>query len=329
MYISFSAGFFLFALLSGTILSISSDSWFGAWCGLELNLMAFIPFVSMSSNQYSSEASLKYFLIQALGSAFIILGAIMYSYMIHFLSIMSIALLLKLGAAPFHFWFPQVMEGMDWSQCIILMTVQKMAPMYLLSYIVLSSNSIIMFYSAIISAVVGGVGGVNQTFLRKLLAFSSINHMSWMLFAMFMSETSWLLYFLFYSLISISVVFLFYSHQAYYLSQLMSVNQPILSMLGFLSLLSLGGLPPFTGFIPKWIIIQEMVFQKLFFILLLLLLMTLLTLYYYLRLTIVFMNILSFKTKSNLKDFILVNKIPLFMVINFLGLTFPSLFMLI
>lgn len=212
---------------------------------------------------------------------------------------------------------------------MILITIQKIAPIYLLSYIVLRGNSIIIFCSAIISAVVGGLGGINQTLLRKLLAFSSINHISWILFAIFIREISWLLYFLFYSLISISVVFLFYSQQAYYLSQLIRVNQPILSILGFLSLLSLGGLPPFTGFIPKWIIIQEIISQKFIFILLVLLLITLLTLYYYLRVTLVFINILSLKFRWNIKNFFLVNKIPFVIVINFLGLIFPSIFILI
>ncbi|KAG7168731.1 Cytochrome c oxidase subunit 1-like 14, partial [Homarus americanus] len=75
---------------------------------LELNLLSFIPLIITKNNQYSSESALKYFLIQALGSAIIIFSAsiILISPSVAPLCL-ALALLLKLGAAPFHFWFPQ------------------------------------------------------------------------------------------------------------------------------------------------------------------------------------------------------------------------------
>lgn len=65
--------------------------------------MSFIPLIYIKANRYSSEAALKYFLIQALGSAFIILGAVVGVVAVEFVSLIRLALLLKLGAAPFHF----------------------------------------------------------------------------------------------------------------------------------------------------------------------------------------------------------------------------------
>nr|QZI85885.1 NADH dehydrogenase subunit 2 [Laomedia astacina] len=319
---------FFLTLLSGTILSVSSDSWFGAWCGLELNLMSFIPFISSSMNQYSSEACLKYFLIQALGSSIIVLGFIFIMISSSFIALMTFALLLKLGAAPVHFWFPQVMEGLNWNQCLILMTLQKIAPMYLVSYTIYISNNLIVFWSSIISAMVGALGGVNQMFLRKLLAFSSINHMSWMLMSMLVSENSWSLYFIFYSFISASIVVLFNYQQFFHLNQLSNFTNYKLGLISFMSLLSLGGLPPFSGFIPKWIIIQELVFKSYFFSLLIFLLSSLVTLYYYLRVTIVYMTFLSPKLKFNLMNNVKSKKVSFFMSLNFIGLIFPSMFML-
>jgi NADH-ubiquinone oxidoreductase chain 2 len=72
--------------------------------GLELNLLSFIPLISSKNNQYSSEAALKYFLIQALGSSIIIISAsfIMSSSELA-TTLFTVALLLKAGAAPFHF----------------------------------------------------------------------------------------------------------------------------------------------------------------------------------------------------------------------------------
>lgn len=320
---------FFLTLAMGTVLRISSDSWFGAWCGLELNLMSFIPFIRTKRNQYSSEASLKYFLIQALGSAFIVLGSVLILISFNYLYMLCIALLLKLGAAPVHFWFPQVIEGLSWIQCIILITIQKIAPIYLLSYCVIRGNNILVFISGVISSVVGALGGVNQILLRKLLAFSSINHMSWIIFGIFMREVSWTLYFLFYGVMSLSVVLLFNYQQRFHLNQLTRFNKGIIRLIRLISLLSLGGLPPFTGFIPKWIIIQEIIYKGIFFPLRVLLLRSLVTLYYYLRIVIIYIILVVPKFKGSIKDLDNRERIPLLIFVNFGGLIFPSVFILV
>nr|YP_009127954.1 NADH dehydrogenase subunit 2 [Umalia orientalis]AJF14605.1 NADH dehydrogenase subunit 2 [Umalia orientalis] len=279
---------FLFILLSGTLLSISSSSWFGAWVGLELNLMSFIPLITLKTQPFFSEASLKYFLIQALGSSVIVLASCMVvSNLFISTPMLFMALLLKLGSAPFHFWFPQVTEGLLWPQALLLLTIQKIAPMFLISYL-LSSNPIIMILTisaAVLSSMVGALGGFNQMLLRKIMAFSSINHMSWMLIAMTISESLWLMYFSFYSLISSSVIFLFHSFQAFHISHtLQHLNSsPFIFMIMPMSLLSLGGLPPFTGFLPKWMMIQAMASCNMFLPLVFLLASALITLYFYIR----------------------------------------------
>jgi len=66
---------------------------------------------------------------------------------------------------------------MIWPQALILITVQKIAPMSLLSYYIVEQATLVTV-AAIISAVVGAIGGLNQTLLRKLLAYSSINHIA-------------------------------------------------------------------------------------------------------------------------------------------------------
>nr|QFK69670.1 NADH dehydrogenase subunit 2 [Parapenaeopsis tenella] len=321
---------FFFTLLLGTFLSISSSSWFGAWVGLELNLLSFIPIISLKNNQYSSEAALKYFLIQALGSSIIILSAsfvLIKSFSANL--ILSIALLLKAGAAPFHFWFPSVMEGLQWSQAAILMTIQKIAPLSLLSYLD-SSCYLILLGAIILSATIGAIGGINQTLLRKIMAYSSINHMAWMIVAMMISETSWLFYFLFYSFLASSIAILFNIQDAFHISHIFNHTSasPQIKILTFMSLLSLGGLPPFSGFIPKWFIIQELISTNLFFILLVLLSSALFTLYYYLRIAISALMLSSPKTKWTMKQLHLSFINPFFMFLNFTGLLAPSLFVM-
>nr|YP_009512620.1 NADH dehydrogenase subunit 2 [Gordonella aff. paravillosa ZS-2018]AXJ93180.1 NADH dehydrogenase subunit 2 [Gordonella aff. paravillosa ZS-2018] len=332
MSLSSSQLLFFSTLLLGTTLSISSSSWFGVWIGLELNLLSFIPIISVKNNQYSSEAALKYFLIQALGSSIIILSASFTLFSMNSSSILlTTALLLKAGAAPFHFWFPSVMEGLQWPQAILLMTIQKIAPMSLLSYLNFEIISPILFSTIILSALVGAIGGMNQTLLRKIMAYSSINHMAWMISAILISESSWLLYFLVYSFVSSSIALLFNLQEAFHISHILNHtnHSSPLKMLTFMSLLSLGGLPPFTGFIPKWFIIQEMISANLLFPLSVLLMSALLTLFYYLRIAMSAFLISSPKTKwaksTTLPSFFT----PMMIYLNSLGLLAPSFFMLL
>jgi NADH-ubiquinone oxidoreductase chain 2 len=95
-------------------------------------------------------------------------------------------LLLKVGAAPFHFWFPGVAEGLSWDNLVVLITWQKAAPFILINYTV--GTSFLITTSIILSSLVGAVGGFNQVSLRKIIAFSSINHIAWMLGAFLVSE---------------------------------------------------------------------------------------------------------------------------------------------
>nr|YP_009343006.1 NADH dehydrogenase subunit 2 [Austropotamobius torrentium]APS87220.1 NADH dehydrogenase subunit 2 [Austropotamobius torrentium] len=321
---------FFFTLSLGLMLSISSNSWFGAWAGLELNLMSFIPLISSSSNKYSSESALKYFLIQALASIVIIFSASFTLLTHNFIMLFSLSLLLKLGAAPFYFWFPQVVEGLNWLQVMILMTMQKIGPMVLLSYLMFDKYSfVLMFSSALLSALIGAAGGMNQTFLRKIMAFSSINHMSWMFFAMIMSEMCWLIYFLIYSLLSIMVIMNFYFQQAYHFSHLVNSGVPFIpKMISMMSLFSLGGLPPFLGFIPKWIVIQEMVIGQLFHSLVIILLSSLFTLYFYIRVSISFLTLIFPFSGWVIKEDKNMVSMPLMLTMNFFGLLIPSLYLI-
>nr|YP_009926744.1 NADH dehydrogenase subunit 2 [Taku spinosocarinatus]QNK05420.1 NADH dehydrogenase subunit 2 [Taku spinosocarinatus] len=279
---------FFSTLTFGMMMATSSSSWFTAWMGLELNLLSFIPLISSETNQFSSEASLKYFLTQALASAMILLassamiaGVMFYSYLL------SIALLIKMGAAPFHMWFPMVAEGLGWLQFIILSTIQKIAPMALLSYVIDLAYWLIVVIIPV-SALVGALGGINQLMLRKLMSYSSIGHTAWMLSALLISESLWLIYFIVYCITSVTIALFFFYKQAYHLNHLISTGfqNTTQNCIMFMSLLSLGGLPPFTGFIPKWITIQEISSSNYTFLTFFLILGTLINLYYYLRLTL-------------------------------------------
>nr|YP_002808470.1 NADH dehydrogenase subunit 2 [Scylla serrata]ACO07190.1 NADH dehydrogenase subunit 2 [Scylla serrata] len=329
---TFPISYFLFfcTLLTGTLLSICSSSWFGAWIGLELNLLSFIPLIAIKLCPYSTEAAIKYFLIQALASTILIMSSSIHMYSNDFSYILiALSLLLKLGAAPLHFWFPQVIEGLTWPQALILLTIQKLAPMFLISYLTFSSNLIFLItVSAIFSSIIGALGGLNILKLRKLMAFSSINHMSWMLIAMTINDMMWLTYFLFYSFISSSVIILLHLTQAYSISNLTNQNKnnTIINILLPLNILSLGGLPPFMGFSPKWIMIQLLTSKMMIFSLLIFLFSSLITLYFYLRLFIpmILLSFPSFSFSLKIKS-LSTSSLPLIILtfINMFGLCLP------
>nr|AFV08610.1 NADH dehydrogenase subunit 2 [Pollenia rudis] len=280
---------FFGTLMMGTMISISANSWLSAWMGLEINLLSFIPLMS-DNKLMSSEASLKYFLTQALASSVLLFAVIVFmlnstkmnsNYFMEMMIFSS--LLLKSGSAPFHFWFPNVMEGLSWLNSLILMTWQKIAPLMLISYIIFKPLIII---SILLSSLMGALGGLNQTSLRKLMAYSSINHLGWMLAAMYHSNELWLTYFMFYTFLTASMIFMLNMFKISHMNQLFSCffNSKIMKFLLFFNLLSLGGLPPFLGFFPKWIVIQSLTINNQLFLLVFMVSMTLITLYFYMRL---------------------------------------------
>nr|YP_010046582.1 NADH dehydrogenase subunit 2 [Culex cylindricus]QPJ78461.1 NADH dehydrogenase subunit 2 [Culex cylindricus] len=284
---------FLIMLIFGSLITISANSWLGAWMGLEINLLSFIPLMNESKkNLMTSESSLKYFLTQAFASSILLFAIIlmMMSFNLNWMNnnfyelLILSTLLLKNGAAPFHFWFPGVMEGLNWINGLILMTWQKIAPLMLISY---NINYNFFLITIILSMIIGALGGLNQTSLRKLMAFSSINHLGWMLMAMMNNELLWLTYFIFYFFLSMSIVLLFNNLKLFHFNQIFnfSMMNPIIKFFLFLNLLSLGGLPPFLGFLPKWLVIQNLVETNQLFLLFISVCLTLITLYYYLRMS--------------------------------------------
>nr|AQM57877.1 NADH dehydrogenase subunit 2 [Dendrolimus kikuchii] len=290
MFINSNKMFFLFILIFSTFISISSNSWFGCWVGLEINLLSFIPLISNSNNLLMSEASLKYFLTQSIASINFLFSILMKMILLknfdlnNFLSIMiNSSLLMKMGSAPFHFWFPNIVEGLSWFNNFILMSWQKITPMILLSYYFNNNFLTIMM---MINAMIGAIGGLNQTSLRKLMAYSSINNLGWMIFAIMTSENLWIFYFTIYSLLISIMMFMFYILNMFFINQLFINNMNSMIKINlFINFMSLGGLPPFIGFLPKWIIINFLINNKMFMLSFIFIMMSLIMLFFYIRIT--------------------------------------------
>nr|YP_009121459.1 NADH dehydrogenase subunit 2 [Parnassius cephalus]AJF41832.1 NADH dehydrogenase subunit 2 [Parnassius cephalus] len=319
--------FFYFILFFSTLISISANSWLGCWIGLEINLLSFIPLISNSKNLLSSEAALKYFLTQSIASINFLFSILLKMILLKnfeinnlFSILINSSMLMKLGSAPFHFWFPNIIEGLSWFNCFILMTWQKISPMILLSYYM--NNNFLMFIM-IFNVIVGTMGGINQTSLRKLMSFSSINNLGWMLAALMMTENLWIFYLMMYSFLISIMCFFFNMLNIYYINQLFIMNMKFsLKMSLLINFLSLGGLPPFLGFFPKWIIINFLIMNKLFIISFIFIMMSLIMLFFYIRImySSIMFNYLKMKWFKNFMKNYLLMMMNIFSMISLLGM---------
>nr|ASM82657.1 NADH dehydrogenase subunit 2 [Paratimomenus flavocapitatus] len=323
---------FLMFLVSGTFMVINASTWFNAWAGLELNMLSFIPLMIRDEEILSAEAGLKYFLIQTIASLILITVILKSSILFNLLKGWGSvetwgvggALGLKLGMAPLHFWLPSLAKDLSWSNLMILLVWQKIAPLKLMSGIDFKDW---ILGGLIISCIwVGGVGGFSQTSLAKLMSYSSITHMGWIGAAFKLDGEKWVLYFGVYSLLVLSMMWVFQREGCYILSHLwlncsMSL---IMKITLFVGLLSMGGLPPLLGFFPKWMVIEMLINVGDWKLGIYMALGSLITLFYYFRMGfVIFMHFNSnpnvniyFKEGGKLKN----NFGWIFLGLNLVGL---------
>nr|ANJ01483.1 NADH dehydrogenase subunit 2 [Calvia championorum] len=301
---------FILIMALGTLISVSAYSWINIWIGLEMNLMAFIPLINSDNLKQSSEVSMKYFLVQVMASMFI-LFAFMYSFIclgnlddLNPVSqfVFNSAIFMKMGAAPFHFWYPGVAEGLSWMNFLILMTWQKIAPMILIMY----NFEMNLFFCLIIliSMTLSGLKGWNQTSLKKILALSSINHIGWMMAMMFLNQSLWIMYFVVYIFISTNLILVLNKYKINTMSDLMMLYNANKSakFFFFMNLFSMGGIPPFLGFFPKWMVLKILIENEMYFLAFIMIFLTIFSLYIYTRLILQPMAMKTSEKKNPFKN---------------------------
>nr|WPW59762.1 ND2 [Riopa goaensis] len=288
----------LSSLATGTIITASSSHWLFAWMGLELNTLAIIPIIAKQHHPRATEAATKYFLTQAAASATLLFASTMnaWSYGTWDITqltneqaciLLTLALSMKLGLAPLHFWLPEVLQGTSLSTALLITTWQKLAPISLLYLTHNTINPLVLLTTGLLSTVVGGWGGLNQTQTRKIMAFSSIAHLGWMAAITTINPNIMLLNLTLYITMTTTtfLTLIFTMSKTIKDMTLSWVISPPLTALMLTLLMSLGGLPPLTGFVPKWLILQELTTNNLSLTATILALSALLSLFFYLRLS--------------------------------------------
>nr|WNH19086.1 NADH dehydrogenase subunit 2 [Gymnothorax flavimarginatus] len=290
--------FILIASLGlGTTITFASSHWLLAWMGLEINTLAIIPLMAQQHHPRAVEATTKYFLTQAAAAALMLFATTSNAWIIgewqiqqlsHPLTatVTMISLGMKIGLAPTHLWLPEVLQGLDLTTGLILSTWQKLAPMTLIYQLAPNVDTAILLLIGLASTLIGGWGGLNQTQLRKILAYSSIAHMGWMIIVLKYSPELMLLNLAIYIIMTSTAFMTLKVVSATNINALATVwtKAPTMITIAMLTMLSLGGLPPLTGFMPKWMILQELTKQDLPTTATIMALAALLSLFFYLRL---------------------------------------------
>nr|QCS36736.1 NADH dehydrogenase subunit 2 [Hemidactylus frenatus]QCS36737.1 NADH dehydrogenase subunit 2 [Hemidactylus frenatus]QCS36738.1 NADH dehydrogenase subunit 2 [Hemidactylus frenatus] len=303
------------SLTTSTMITFASSHWLLAWLSLELNTLSILPIMMKQPHPRMVEATTKYFIIQSTAAACILFASTINAWQTGLWSIMhtnsmlpttliTIAIMLKLGLAPTHLWYPEILQGTPLTTAMLISTWQKLAPLALLYMLHNTINMALLLTIAALSTIIGGWTGLNQTQTRKIMAFSSISHMGWLLIALNMNQNLATLTMLTY-LAATTAMFTTLSHtttKTIHDAGTTWMLSPALTLMMMITLMSLGGLPPLTGFMPKWLIIKDLASINLLPISALVLAASLPSLFFYTR--IAYMTMLTTPpttTSMNLK----------------------------
>nr|ARQ82438.1 NADH dehydrogenase subunit 2 [Haemaphysalis longicornis]UNO53949.1 NADH dehydrogenase subunit 2 [Haemaphysalis longicornis]UNO54014.1 NADH dehydrogenase subunit 2 [Haemaphysalis longicornis]UXX50276.1 NADH dehydrogenase subunit 2 [Haemaphysalis longicornis] len=235
------------------IISISSKSWFIFWLMMEMNMMMFIPILKENKME-NCNSMITYFIIQSFSSIMFFMASsmtIMNFSMINE-TLINIALMIKLAMIPFHSWLMLISETLEYNSFMIILTIQKLIPLFILSQM----KSKITFFISILSVIMSVVMIFNLKLFKKILIFSSISHLSWMIIMMYSSSNFWMSYMTIYFIMIFSIIKILKKNNINSLDNMMNMkllNNDKISMI--MLLMSLGGMPPFMGFVIKFVAI--------------------------------------------------------------------------
>lgn len=294
----------------GALIVICSDHLFLVYLGLELQ--SFSSFVLISSNRSSiksSEAGIKYFILGAFSSGLYLLGS--YFLFINSLSLkiediilfcdsiflffgfimIFVSLIFKIGLAPLHFWIPDVYEGSNWNVISLIGTLPKIS----LLYIIISITSLqidLLFFCGLLSILFGTIGAFNQSKLKRLLGYSGISHMGFIVLGICIMNIIgleiciiYLIIYAFSSLLLFVLALNDVNSGKQYIIDLAEIKtrNKILGITWILIFLSIGGIPPLSGFLSKWLIIWQIIEYNHFLTSLIIVIFSIIGLGYYLR----------------------------------------------
>ena len=289
----------LFAALGMGIMASSRDL-MTLYVGLELNsLAAYVLASFMRTDDRSSEAGLKYFVLGALASGMLLYGiSLLYGFtgttdfagiakvlggelnigLIFGIVFVLAGLGFKISAVPFHMWTPDVYEGAPTPVTTFFASAPKVAAMALMTRVVIDAmgpavgawQQIIIFL-ALASIILGAVGAIGQKNIKRLLAYSSINNVGFMLIGLAAGTQqgvegvlTYLLVYVVTTLGAFLVVLQLRDADGNQIESIpalagLSQRRPGLAAAMAVFMFSLAGIPPLFGFWPKYLVFEAAV----------------------------------------------------------------------
>ena len=306
----------------GMMVMISANDLMVFYIGLELQSLALYVLASFNRNELkSSEAGLKYFVLSALSSGLLLYGcSLIYGFsgstnfnliaqavdlnqygLTFGLVFILVGLAFKISAVPFHMWAPDVYEGSPTSVTSFFAIVPKIAAftvfirfLYVPFINLIDQWQTIIIFLSIASMIFGAIAAIGQTNLKRLVAYSSIGHIGYMLAGISTGTNlgiqSSIIYISIYVVMNLglfSCLFMLKKENRYYenLEDLsgLSKNHPLLSISLLIILFSLAGIPPLAGFFAKFYVFKIVIEQSMYLLAIIGLLSTVIAAYYYLR----------------------------------------------
>ncbi|WP_333676894.1 NADH-quinone oxidoreductase subunit NuoN [Dyella sp.] len=313
----------LFAVI-GVMLLVSAGSLVMVYLGLELLTLSSYALVALNrDSSLSSEAAIKYFVLGALSSGLLLYGmsmiygatgtlglaqlheAIPHSAMPHLLIFglvfLVIGVAFKLGVAPFHMWIPDVYEGSPTSVTAFIGSASKLAA-FGMAFRLLATGmgdfsqhwQIMLAALAVLSLAIGNIVAIVQSNLKRLLAYSTISHMGYLLLGLVNAGpegySAAMFYAVSYALMSTAAfgVILALSRTGFEcdnIDDFKGLNQraPWMAFLMMLALFSLAGVPPLFGFFAKLLVLQAAIHAGMLWLAIVGAVFAIIGLYYYLR----------------------------------------------
>nr|YP_010960653.1 NADH dehydrogenase subunit 2 [Pleurosicya micheli]WNH38095.1 NADH dehydrogenase subunit 2 [Pleurosicya micheli] len=281
-------------LTMGTMMALSFHNWFLAWMGMEISAISMIPLLTHQNQPRMLESAIKYFVAQAVGTGSLVGGILWcahtsggwstFSFHPAPLALITLALSLKLGMVPLHTWFVEVMQGASLYTMMVLATVPKIAPLALMARVDCKVH--LMVILGLFSILFAGLAALNQTQLRKIMAYSSISHMGWVMVIMWPAPQIAMMTLTWYIIITLAVLMMCANLPAKTTVAIgmTTIKFPNYMLPLVLTLISLAGLPPMSGFIGKFTIFFYMLEFEHLALLIPLIIGSLLSLFFYVRL---------------------------------------------
>ncbi|HTC25639.1 NADH-quinone oxidoreductase subunit NuoN [Dyella sp.] len=313
----------IFAVI-GVMLLVSAGNLIMIYLGLELLTLSSYALVALNrDSSLSSEAAIKYFVLGALSSGMLLYGmsmvygatgtlslaqlhtAIPSSTMPHLLVFglifMIIGIAFKLGAAPFHMWIPDVYQGAPTPVTTFIGSASKLAA-FGMAYRLLETGmgdlaqhwQLMLAALAVLSLAIGNLVAIVQTNIKRLLAYSTISHMGYLLLGLVNATpegySAAMFYAISYALMSTAAfgVILALSRAGFEceeISDFKGLNQraPWMAFLMMLALFSLAGVPPMFGFFAKLLVLQAAIHAGMMWLAIVGAVFAIIGLYYYLH----------------------------------------------